>query len=117
MAALILLGAITAALLIHELGHAVAAEALGLRWRPVLTWHGPGIRIGSDELRLTRHQVVTTALAGPLASLAFAVAAFHVQPMLCLASLELGLFNLILPRSDGAAVLRELRGKTYWREG
>jgi hypothetical protein len=101
--------------LVHEAGHAGAAQALGLPWRPTLSRRGPGVRIGSDSFRLTRRQVIATAAAGPLVSLAFGVVIWGVLPLLALASFELALWNLVLPHSDGARIVRVLRGRDYWR--
>lgn len=101
---------IALAVLAHEAGHALAAQALRLPWRPVLSWRGPGIRIGSDSPRLTRWQVGLTAAAGPLASILLAVAAWTAHPFVAVVSLDLALWNLVLPRSDGRLVLRALRG-------
>lgn len=86
---LTMLASILAALVAHEAGHAAAAQALGLRWRPVVTKRGPGIRIGADHIRLTRTQIAITAAAGPTASLLFTATMWHTQPFMALASLEL----------------------------
>lgn len=105
---LALFAALALALVVHEAGHAFAAIALRLPWCPVLTWRGPGISIGSESLRLTRVQVVVTAAAGPLASLALATLAFRFgQPFLALVSLDLCVVNLLpMPHSDGTRMLR-----------
>ena len=49
---------------------------------------------------------------GPLANLILAAALWHVAPLLASGSLELGLFNILLPvhGSDGRWMLRSLRG-------
>lgn len=105
---LLMLASILAALAAHEAGHAIAAQAFRLPWKPVLTRHGPGISIGNDQLRLTRAQIAVTAAAGPAMSLMFAAAIWKLSPFAALASLELGVFNLLLPRSDGALLFRAL---------
>lgn len=95
-------------LLVHELAHAAAAAAFGLPWTPTLTRHGPGVRIGSDNVRLTRAQVSWTAAAGPAANIIFAFVAFRASvPMLVLVNAEFALFNLLpFRRSDGRRILR-----------
>lgn len=92
---------------VHEVGHAAAASLLRLPWRPTLTWHGPGIRIGSDALRLSRFQVAVTAAAGPVANLALAAIAIRSGlGLLALANIEFAVVNLLpLPRSDGRRLL------------
>jgi stage IV sporulation protein FB len=111
---MLLLG-VVGLILVHEAGHAGAAQALGLPWRATFSRRGPGIRIGSDSLRLTRRQVIVTAAAGPLVSLACGIAIWKLLPFLALSSFELALWNLVLPQSDGAKILRVLRGRDYWR--
>jgi hypothetical protein len=101
--------------LVHEAGHAGAAQALRLPWRPTLSRRGPGVRIGSESFRLTRGQVIPTAAAGPLVSLAFGIAIWQSHPLLALASFEMTLLNLVLPHSDGATIVRVLCGRDYSR--
>lgn len=95
-------------LLIHELGHATAAAAFGLAWKPVITRHGPGMEIGSDHIRLSRAQVSFTAAAGPAANIVFALIAIRAGvPMLALLNVEFALFNLLpFRRSDGRRILK-----------
>ena len=105
---------LVAVVAVHEFGHAFAAQTLRLPWTPVLSRRGPGIRVGSESFRLTTRQMVATAIAGPLASLVFAAVLWPTDRFLALCSIEIAVWNLVLPRSDGAAVLRALRGKeTY----
>lgn len=110
-AILILIGAEGATLLAHEAGHAATAAALRLPWRPVLSWHGPGIVIGRDDLLLAPWQLVATAAGGPFANLLLCAAAFRLgQPLLILINLEFAVINLLpFPRSDGARMLHPAR--------
>lgn len=104
----ILLLALPMSVVVHEIGHAVAATMLRLPWRLTLTRYGPGIRIGSDAIRLTRRQITVTAVAGPLANLALASVAYQAGlALLVLCSLEVAFVNLLpFPRSDGRRILR-----------
>ena len=99
------------ALVIHESGHAMAALALRLPCRAVLTRYGPGVRIGSDSIRLERWQVVVTAAAGPAANIGLAALAYRFGlPLLVLANIEFAVVNLLpLPHSDGSRMLRPAR--------
>lgn len=93
---------------VHEFGHAAAAEALGLPWRPTLTWHGPGIVIGNDDIELRPWQIRVTCAAGPLANALVAVAAFELGAgLLFLMCAEMTVINLLpFPRSDGRRILK-----------
>ena len=93
---------------VHERGHALVAQALGLPWKPVVTWHGPGVKIGSDAIKLTRWQIMATAAGGPLANLVLAAVAFALgMPLLALCCAEFALWNLLpFKRSDGRRILR-----------
>lgn len=97
--------AVVAALVVHEAGHFAAARALRLPARLVLTRHGPGVAIGSDDLRLEPRQIRLTAAAGPAANVALAALAsggLAPLPELALLSLVFAAANLIpLRRSDG----------------
>jgi len=92
----------------HEAGHAAVSLALHLPTRLVLTRHGPGVRVGSDSVRLARWQVVVTAGAGPAANVALAAAAFRLGvPFLVLMNLECAVLNLLPFRSsDGSRMLQ-----------
>lgn len=115
---ILVIAAVVGVVVAHEAGHAAAAQMLGLPWKPVLgRWGRPGIRIGSDDRRLTRRERAITAAAGPVVSIALGVALWTVNPFVAVVSLDLAFWNLILPSSDGAAVLRALRGATYERSG
>ena len=99
-------------LLSHEAGHALAAQLLGLRWRPVLSRRGVGVAIGCEGRRLTRFQAGVTGAGGPAASLLLVAVlwrlGFHLP---ALASLELCVLNLLpFKRSDGRKVWAAIRG-------
>ena len=110
---------VVAALLVHELGHAAIGSGFGYPVRGRLTWHGPAVIVGSDELVLSRPAAIASLLAGPAASLllaggtVLAVLVAHtphtstVQLLeLAAVSLELGVVNLVAGRrSDGGAAL------------
>lgn len=102
-----LLIALGATLVVHELGHAAAAAALRLPWQPVLTRHGPGMKIGSDDFALTRREVTLTSAGGPVANILLAAAAIHFGlGLLALLNLEFAVLNLLpFPRSDGRRIL------------
>lgn len=109
---LALILAVIVTLAAHEAGHALAAQAWRLPWRPTLTWHGPGIRIGSDDIKLTRSQIATTCAAGPAANLLVAVVAVFVlhMPLVALLNIEFAVVNLLpFPRSDGRNILGAVR--------
>jgi hypothetical protein len=79
-----------------------------LPWRPVLTRLGPGVRIGRDDVPLTRRQVVLTAAGGPLANVLLCAVAYELgQGFVVLVGLDFILFNILpLPHSDGLRMLR-----------
>lgn len=99
--------AVCVALVVHECGHAVVASVLRLPWTPVLTRHGPGMRIGSDAITLTRRQVAMTCAGGPAANVLLAVLAIRFGfGLLALVNLEFAVANLIpFRRSDGHRIL------------
>jgi len=102
------LAACLCSVLVHEAGHAVAAEALGLPWKPTFSRRGLGITVGRDDLKLRPWQIRASCAAGPAANLAVAAAGvyFH-EPALFLLNALFALINLIpLPKSDGARILR-----------
>jgi hypothetical protein len=98
----------------HELGHLLAWKALGVRHqRLVFHWRGGiGVEYDADRRYLSRGQQFVGAASGPMANLLLAAALWHVAPLLASGSLELGLFNILLPvhGSDGRWMLRSLRG-------
>lgn len=99
---------IAAAVVVHEAGHALAAKSLRLPCRPVLTKHGPGISIGSDDYTLSPREIRLTAIAGPLANLLLALVGYRLGiGFLVLANLEFAFVNLLpLRRSDGSRLLK-----------
>lgn len=102
------LGVIEISLVIHELGHAGMAVALGHRVRPKLSRYGLGVRWGEDDVEAPRDDRVRVAMAGPLASLLLVVLA--TDPLLMSASAMLALVNLLpLPRSDWRHVVDALQ--------
>lgn len=107
MIAALALAVVAVVLVVHEAGHAAAAIVLGIPARPIVTRHGVGMAIGSDDRRLTRSEICITASAGPIANVAFAaVAAAAGVGLLVLPSILFGLFCLIpVPRSDGHRLL------------
>lgn len=112
MTTVTLLAPLAALAVVHELGHAAAAQLLGLPWRPVVSKRGPGIRVGRDDLRLTRAQRGITAAAGPGASLLLAACLWAIGQHLCaLASIEIAVVNLVPFRhSDGMTLREAIRG-------
>ena len=98
----------------HELGHLLAWKAFGVRHkRLVFHWRrgGVGVEYDADRRHLSGRQQFVGAASGPLANLLLAGALWQVAPLLASGSLELGLFNLLLPvrGSDGRSMLRSLR--------
>jgi stage IV sporulation protein FB len=105
------LAAIVIAIICHEAGHAAAAQAVGLEWRPFarLPWKigvavvapGPGIRPRDD---------LVIALAGPAASALLAAFTFQVAPWLSLLSAMLAVLNLLpFPGTDGRRAIGAAR--------
>jgi hypothetical protein len=104
---LILALIVAVTLVVHEIGHVLAAVALRLHWRPILTWHGPAVVIGRDDLLLTRRQLVLTSAGGPLANIALCAVAYLLgQGLVVAVGLEILFWNLLpWPRSDGLKML------------
>lgn len=102
---ILLLGCIIVALIVHEIGHALMALALGLDCHLVAKRWRLGILFGDSTLR--RWQVVVVAAAGPLANVVFAAIAYELgMSMLVLGNL-VAVLNLVpFPHSDGAKMLR-----------
>jgi Zn-dependent protease len=103
-----LVAGLVATVCIHEAGHVAAAILLRLPWRPTVTRHGPGVRIGRADLDLSRWQVRITAAGGPVANILLAAVCIELHlGLIALLSLVFAATNLIpLPRSDGSRILR-----------
>lgn len=104
---LALVATVAIIVLVHETGHALVARAFGLPVRPTVTWYGPGVLIGSDEIRLTRTQIGLTAAAGPAANLLLAAVAYASGVGLLVGmGVLFAILNLIpFPNSDGHRIL------------
>lgn len=96
------------AIAVHEGGHAAAAQALRLPWKLYVNRRGIGI---GYPFVLSRSQTAITSAAGLFASLALTFALWHVSRFGAVVSLDIVGWNLFLPHSDGALILRALRGK------
>jgi Zn-dependent protease len=70
-----LVGVLFASILVHELGHAFAARAFGMRAQITLHMMGGGTAFVGDA-RLTRGRDILISLAGPLAGLLLSAAAW-----------------------------------------
>jgi len=96
------------AIVLHELSHVGMAAALGVKVKQVgLSWRGPYVVRECG----TPAENVAISLAGPVANLLTALACLLVGQgvELCLASLVLGVFNLLpVPASDGLRAARLL---------
>lgn len=105
---------VIASLLLHEVGHMLAAVALGVPVREFgLTWRGAFNRRAHSGRRRTE---ILIAFAGPLANLLLAFP-LHYVPVIgnqvALCNLMLCIVNLLpIPSSDGLRILRNLRGST-----
>jgi hypothetical protein len=121
--ALVILLVVPAALVsfaAHELGHLLAWKTFGVRHkRFVFHWRrgGIGVEYDADRRSLSRWQQFAGAAGGPMANLLLAAALWRVAPLLASGSLELGLFNLLLPvrGSDSRWMLRSLRHSGHTR--
>jgi Zn-dependent protease len=96
------------AIVLHELSHVVMAVTLGVKVKRVgLSWRGPYVVRECG----TPAENVAISLAGPVANLltVFACLLAGRGVELCLASLVLGVFNLLpVPSSDGLRAARLL---------
>lgn len=110
--------AVALTLLVHELGHAaIAAFVFRLPVAPVfglahLRRGGlVGFRIGSNDRRLTRIQIVCTAIAGPAANVALVAGAYWAgYGILVPMGLVFAAVNLIpFKHSDGDRILHGYR--------
>lgn len=123
--ALLLSVAVFASVVLHELGHALAALHYGVRTAHITLYPFGGIAALTEAPRSAREELVV-ALAGPAVNGVLAVAAmalwfgFGGSALLAFAAMNLimGLFNL-LPAfpMDGGRVLRALLSMHmgYWR--
>jgi hypothetical protein len=120
MTTLVFAAAILTAALLHEMGHAAMALARGLKIARI----GGRINRGYNatvyvaiEPGTSRDQAMIAA-AGPLASVAVALAFQHAWPQMANLSLTFGLLNLLIPMkgSDGwrlwkaVAAMRQAEG-------
>ena len=106
-------------LLLHELGHLLAARLLGLRALSLDVMPMGGVLHIGGLYRLPARQMVPVALAGPLVSLVLAVLCTQISSrtgmQLAVINMVIGLFNLLpgLPLDGGrllAALLKPLLG-------
>jgi Zn-dependent protease len=91
------------AIVSHEAGHAAAAQAVGLRWRPFvrLPWK-IGVVVLAPEPGIRPRDDLFIALAGPAASAMLAALTFQISPALSVLSGCLAVLNLLpLPGTDG----------------
>jgi Zn-dependent protease len=93
-------------LFLHELGHVLMAEFLGLKVKR-LTFRWP---LGCGFIRTpgTAGQNCAVALAGPAMNLLLA-AAFWDVPSIAWGNMTFALINLTLPHSDGWKAMEYLR--------
>ncbi len=102
--------AVLIAIVAHEAGHAITATVLGYPVRPVLTWHGPGIRWGSDAVMSSDRHRALVASGGLAATFALMVGAMLTGAWLLAAvNVDLLVWNLMLPNSDGRHAWKALR--------
>ncbi len=102
--------ALAVGLVVHEAGHAITATMLGYPVRPVLTWHGPGIRWGSDTVTSPDRHRALVASGGLAATVALMVGAMLTGAWLLAAvNVDLLVWNLVLPSSDGRHAWKALR--------
>jgi Zn-dependent protease len=100
--------AIAIAIVAHEAGHAAAAQAIGLEWRPFarLPWK-IGVAVLVPDTGIRPRDDLFIALAGPSASALLAGLTFQVAPWLSLLSGLLAVLNLVpLPGTDGLRAIR-----------
>lgn len=94
-------------IVVHELGHGLAATALRIPWRPTIHRGRPGILIAPDDRRLKPWQRRVTAAGGPLANAAVAVAALKLGlPLLFEMNALFAVANLLPFRiADGRRII------------
>ena len=94
-------------LALHEVGHVVACDVVGLKVSRVgVNWIG--IYIVHESGNPTQNILV--AFAGPLANLLVAGFFMGIAPLFALMNLACGLINLLpIKHSDGSSIIREIR--------
>jgi Zn-dependent protease len=105
------IAAIVIAIVCHEAGHAAAARAVGLAWRPFarLPWK-IGVAVVAPEPGIRPRDDLLIALAGPASSALLAALTFQIAPWLSLLSALLAVLNLMpLPGSDGMRAIGAAR--------
>jgi Zn-dependent protease len=103
---------VIASLLLHEVGHILAAVALGVPVREFgLCWRGAFTRRAYSGRRPTE---ILISFAGPLTNLFLAFPLYYLPVIgnqLALCNLMLCIVNLLpIPSSDGLRILRNIRG-------
>ena len=91
------------AIVSHEAGHAAAAQAVGLQWRPFvrLPWK-IGVVVVAPDPGIRARDDLFIALSGPAASAMLAALTFEISPTLSLLSACLAVLNLLpFPGTDG----------------
>jgi Zn-dependent protease len=95
---------------LHELGHVMAAELLGLKVKR-MCFHWP-LGVGFERSAGTPGENCAVALAGPLMNLLLAWC-FWEQPLIAHGNLGFALINLCLPHSDGWKAAQYLRSYKF----
>lgn len=92
------------AVIVHELGHLLALQCLGVEYAELKLSLSGGLL---DAPPLEARALALTALAGPAASLLWAGFLIRSAPMAAWLSLAVGIFNLLpIPPLDGGTVLQ-----------
>ena len=100
--------ALVLVIVVHEGGHASAAQAAGLEWRLFarLPWKF-GVAVVVPERGLDPRADLSIALAGPAASTALAVLTFQTWTWLSVVSGVIAILNLVpMPGSDGLRAIQ-----------
>jgi Zn-dependent protease len=103
--------ALVLVIVVHEGGHASAAQAAGLEWRLFarLPWKF-GVAVVVPARGLKPRDDLSIALAGPAASTALGVLTFQTWTWLSLLSGLIAILNLVpMPGSDGMRAIRAAR--------
>jgi membrane-associated protease RseP (regulator of RpoE activity) len=95
-------------LVVHELGHIIAAEIFGMKVYEIVCSIRPW-GIGVRHAAGTPIQNAMVALAGPTANLILFAAYLHHSDYNALGNLVFGVFNLVFPHSDGWKAVAYLR--------